>query len=325
MVELYDKLIDDMKRGGKLGNAGVYKYSRTSLLKFTGQRLQIPFSDIDAVWLRRYENWLRTSGCGDTTISQLFRTLRSVFNKAIELQLVKRDYHPQGDNPVQLRIVGEMLERSGVSCRTCINAKEVVSAMRMEKYDLILADIQMRGTSGFDLLRLLRHSNIGDSRTIPVAAMTARSDGDGNRYAEAGFSGCIRKPFSMHELLHFISSILSSVPEQEERNADFDAMISETTDRDRLLEAFIEESNHNKADLQEALQHIDMDIERMKETLHRMYPVWEQLSIANELEEYSAVLHDDEANKADIRRHTEAVIDRLHGLAAEAGRMLGRR
>ena len=94
VVELYDKLIDDMKRGGKLGNAGVYKYSRTSLLKFTGQRLQIPFSDIDAVWLRRYENWLRTSDCGDTTISQLFRTLRSVFNKAVELQLVKRDYYP---------------------------------------------------------------------------------------------------------------------------------------------------------------------------------------------------------------------------------------
>lgn len=94
VVELYDKLIDDMKCGGKLGNAGVYKYSRTSLLKFTGQRLQIPFSDIDAVWLRRYENWLRTSGCGDTTISQLFRTLRSVFNKAVELQLVKRDYYP---------------------------------------------------------------------------------------------------------------------------------------------------------------------------------------------------------------------------------------
>lgn len=94
VVELYDKLIDDMKRGGKLGNAGVYKYSRTSLLKFTGQRLQIPFSDIDAVWLRRYENWLRTSSCGDTTISQLFRTLRSVFNKAVELQLVKRDYYP---------------------------------------------------------------------------------------------------------------------------------------------------------------------------------------------------------------------------------------
>ena len=86
-----------------------------------------------------------------------------------------------------------------------------------------------------------------------------------------------------------------------------------------MLEAFIEESNHNKADLQEALQHIDMDIERMKETLHRMYPVWEQLSIANELEEYSAVLHDDEANEADIRRHTEAVIDRQNSRSGSRG------
>ena len=154
--------------------------------------------------------------------------------------------------------------------------------------------------------------------------MTARSDGDGNEYAKAGFSGCIRKPFSMHELLHFISSVISSKPGQEERNAYFDALFPETADRDRLLKAFIEESNRNRADLQEALRHMDMDIERMKDTLHRMHPVWEQLSIANELEEYSAVLHDDEANEADIRRHTEAVIDRLHDLTAEAGRMLGR-
>lgn len=94
VVELYDKLIADMQREKRLGNAEVYKYSRASLLKFTGQRLQIPFRDIDTRWLRRYEDWLRQRGSSDTTISQLFRTLRSVFNKAVELQLVKRDYYP---------------------------------------------------------------------------------------------------------------------------------------------------------------------------------------------------------------------------------------
>ena len=226
------------------------------------------------------------------------------------------------DSPVQLRIVGEMLERSGVSCRTCVNAREVVSAMRLERYDLILADIQMRGTHGFDLLRLLRHSNIGDSRTIPVAAMTARSDGDGNGYAEAGFSGCIRKPFSTHELLHFISSVISAKPEQEERNADFDALFPETADRDRMLEAFIEESNHNKADLQEALQHIDMDIERMKETLHRMYPTWEQLGVACELETYSRILHDDTSDDLTISTYTETVIGRIDRLVGDAKNLL---
>ena len=94
VVELYDKLIADMKREKQLGNAEVYKYSRASLLKFTGQRLQIPFRNIDTKWLRRYEDWLRQRGSSDTTISQLFRTLRSVFNKAVESQLVKRDYYP---------------------------------------------------------------------------------------------------------------------------------------------------------------------------------------------------------------------------------------
>ena len=83
-----------MKREKQLGNAEVYKYSRASLLKFTGQRLQIPFRNIDTKWLRRYEDWLRQRGSSDTTISQLFRTLRSVFNKAVESQLVKRDYYP---------------------------------------------------------------------------------------------------------------------------------------------------------------------------------------------------------------------------------------
>lgn len=77
--------------------------------------------------------------------------------------------------------------------------------------------------------------------------------------------------------------------------------------------------------LPEQMDTLRMLLSDKEHHLHRMYPVWEQLSIANELEEYSAVLHDDEANEADIRRHTEAVIDRIHGLAAEAGRMLGRR
>ena len=109
------------------------------------------------------------------------------------------------DDPIQLRIVMEMLERNGVSCRTCIGAKDVVGELRKEPYDLLLTDIQMHGTSGFDLLYLLRHSNIGNSRTIPVAAMTARNDVDESRYTEAGFSGCIQKPFSMNELQAFLS------------------------------------------------------------------------------------------------------------------------
>ena len=225
------------------------------------------------------------------------------------------------DDPIQLRIIGEMLERNGVFCCKCQSAQSVVNELRRTHYDIILTDIQMRGTGGFDLLYLLRHSNIGDSRTVPVAAMTARNDGDGCRYTDAGFAGCIRKPFSINELLTFMSSIMGKEKITEPLSADFSTLAADIEDRKWLLETFIEESHKNKAELQESLSDIEMNLGRMRETLHRMYPVWEQLGISHELERYSEVLHDD-SDEDMIQRYTEETIARICGLIAEAERLL---
>ena len=92
--EMYNALITDMKKSNHLGNLAVYKYSRDSLLKYTRNRLDISFRDIDLTWLKRYEEWLHARGCKDTTVSQLFRTLRSVFNKAIEQGVIKQEVYP---------------------------------------------------------------------------------------------------------------------------------------------------------------------------------------------------------------------------------------
>ena len=226
------------------------------------------------------------------------------------------------DDPIQLRIVMEMLERNGVSCRTCVGAKDVAGELRKEPYDLLLTDIQMHGTSGFDLLYLLRHSNIGNSRTIPVAAMTARNDVDESRYTEAGFSGCIRKPFSMNELLAFLSSIMERSGSQQEQKADFNALAADTGDMEWMLNAFIKESLDNRTELKEALESMKTDTERMKNTLHRMYPTWEQLGVACELETYSRILHDDTSDDLTISTYTEAVIGRIDRLVGDAKNLL---
>ena len=62
-------------------------------MKFTHNSLDIPFMDIDEEWLKRYEKWLRRT-CKDTTISIHFRTLRSVFNKALEADLIREESYP---------------------------------------------------------------------------------------------------------------------------------------------------------------------------------------------------------------------------------------
>ena len=226
------------------------------------------------------------------------------------------------DDPIQLRIVKKMLERNGVACRICVGAKDVAGELRKEPYDLLLTDIQMHGASGFDLLYLLRHSNIGNSRTIPVAAMTARNDEDETRYIEAGFSGCIRKPFSMNELLAFLSSVMEKSGQQQEQKADFNALAAETGDMEWILNAFIEESLANRTELKEALESMKMNIPRMKNTLHRMYPIWKQLGVAGELETYSRILHDETSDEQIIRTHTEAVMGRIDQLIGDAKNLL---
>ena len=74
------------------------------------------------------------------------------------------------DDPIQLKIAEDMLGRKGISCKTCKNAREVVAALENSEYDLVLTDVQMPDTDGFCLLRLLRNSDIGNFRTVPVAS-----------------------------------------------------------------------------------------------------------------------------------------------------------
>ena len=58
------------------------------------KHLDILFSDIDIPFLRRYETWLRKQGLAENTIGIRFRTLRAVYNLAIEQNLVKTENYP---------------------------------------------------------------------------------------------------------------------------------------------------------------------------------------------------------------------------------------
>lgn len=217
------------------------------------------------------------------------------------------------DDPLQLEIVKEMLERNGVSCTTCVNTRTLVGEMRKTDYDLLLSDIQMDGTNGFDLLELLRNSNIGNSRTIPVVAMTARGDKEKEAFASAGFTACIHKPFSMHELLDLIASVVSDT-KSEVVSADFDTFTAEVRDKKRLLRTFIEQSNKDIEQLRKA----GNDRERLREIVHRMLPMWELLQTDEPLLSYRNVLHDDKADDNMVGEYTQQIIDYAALLIAEA-------
>ena len=91
--ELFIERIQELKDAKRLGYAESHETVYHSLLNFNGH-LDIYFSEIDKEWLQKYEAWLRNIGNKENTIGIRFRTLRAVYNIAMEKQFVKPECYP---------------------------------------------------------------------------------------------------------------------------------------------------------------------------------------------------------------------------------------
>lgn len=220
------------------------------------------------------------------------------------------------DDDSMLRdVIKEMLERNGMACTVCSTAKEVVSSMRCKDYDLLLSDIQMPGTNGFELLTLLRSSNIGNSRTIPVVAMTARGDKEKDSFLDVGFTACIYKPFSSSELLGLLSTV-KKCRKNDGQGINFSIMLSEVSDKVKLLRSFVIQSEKDLEELSSGMN--DNDRHKLRETVHRMLPMWELLQMKEVLSAYRILLKDDTTTDDAIREHTRQIMECTAMLIAEA-------
>lgn len=88
-LDYIGRLTAEKRTGYMLSVKQVYN----SLLKFN-KHLNIYFPDIDISWLRKYETWLRSNNIKENTIGIRFRTLRAIYNLAIEENIVKAEYYP---------------------------------------------------------------------------------------------------------------------------------------------------------------------------------------------------------------------------------------
>lgn len=91
--ELFVERIQELKDAKRLGYAESHETVYHSLLNFNGH-LDIYFSEIDKEWLQKYETRLRNIGNKENTIGIRFRTLRAVYNIAMEKQFVKSECYP---------------------------------------------------------------------------------------------------------------------------------------------------------------------------------------------------------------------------------------
>lgn len=113
------------------------------------------------------------------------------------------------DDRIQLTLTAAMLQQNGFEAVTCLQTDELLDALRTGHFLALLTDVQMPAINGFDLLKLLRASNVGQSRTLPIIAVTARSDMEHDDFVAHGFAGCLHKPFNMQELLQELERVFN--------------------------------------------------------------------------------------------------------------------
>jgi len=226
------------------------------------------------------------------------------------------------DDTMSLTMIKEMLERNGVSCTACSNARELVKEMRKRDYDLLLSDIRMPGTNGFEILNLLRNSNIGNSRTIPVIAMTARGDREKDAFVGSGFADCVYKPFSMNELLNTISAAMPHKEPEEPCAPDFDTFTADVRDKRKLLRTFISQSNRDIKDLWSAMEAEDRT--GLREIAHKIQPSLELLQSYGPFYDFREMLKDETSGKEVIEEYTKRIIEHISMLVTAAENTINR-
>jgi len=111
------------------------------------------------------------------------------------------------DNAVNQKLAENIVRKQGHSVTVVNNGREAAEALKGERFDAVLMDVQMPEMDGIEVTRLLRTSaDFVLNRRVPVIALTAHAmGGDKERFLEAGMNDYVSKPFRSAELLDAIA------------------------------------------------------------------------------------------------------------------------
>ncbi len=210
------------------------------------------------------------------------------------------------NDEVLLLMLKEMYAQEGIHCDTCNDAAELMEMVRKKEYSLLLTDLNMPDINGFELLELLRASNVGNSRTIPVVVTTASSSCSKEELIERGFAGCLLKPFSISELMEI--SDKCAIKGKQNEKPDFTSLLSYGNEA-VMLEKLITETEKEMQSLRYAEQ--QKDLPELDALTHHLRSSWEILRADRPLRElYKLTHHNGTPDDKAIGNAVRAVLDK---------------
>ena len=210
------------------------------------------------------------------------------------------------NDEVLLLMLKEMYVQEGVHCEICTDAAELMEMIRRKEYSLLLTDLNMPEINGFELLKLLRTSNVGNSKTIPVVVTTASGSCSKEELMERGFAGCLLKTFSISELME-VSDKCAMKGNRNEK-PDFTSLLSYGNEA-VMLDKLITETEKEMQAIREA--GLKKDLQELDALTHHLRSSWEILRADQPLRELYRLLHSDGTpDDKTIGNAVKAVLDK---------------
>ena len=210
------------------------------------------------------------------------------------------------NDEVLLLMLKEMYAQEGIHCDTCTDAAELMEMLRRKEYSLLLTDLNMPGINGFELLELLRSSNVGNSQTIPVVVATASGSCDKEELLAKGFAGCLFKPFSISELMEVSDKCAMKVT--SDVKPDFSALLSYGNEA-VMLEKLITETEKEMQAVRDVAT--EKDLQKLDSLTHHLRSSWEILRADQPLRVLYGLLHGkDKSDNEALSNAVTAVLDK---------------
>ena len=155
-----DKIIQQMMEANRVGNAMVYQTAVNRLIVYCGR--DVSFLEVNYKLLDQFSHHLTTSGLKTNSVSNYFRSIRAIYNKAIKMKVVDRSFYPFHD----ISIKSEKTAKRAILKNDIINLAQIPLQKNSSSWralNCFMLSFYLRGISFTDLA-YLKQSNIIDGR-----------------------------------------------------------------------------------------------------------------------------------------------------------------